>query len=172
MGNALPPIRITTAELAELSGCPATTVAFLVREGLLTPSVARGAGRGSAHAWNLADLVAATALTRVQRGVATAKVLRPLLDYFTSGRGLKLIETALHQKGQLLLLMSDSGVIEQTNDIAKFMEKTNSTVVHVVDAKHLIEDTLLAATEMTMIGRSKKPRQQPKRRRKTKKRKG
>ena len=161
----VPVARFTTSELATVSGLSAPTVAFLVQQGLLFPSLGYGVGRGRSHAWSFDDLVAATALTRLQKGVDSAKKLQPLMAYFRSPPGMRMIKGAVAQNDRKLLLISGDGQIEQGQDILGFMKRTKSTVVHVVDLGQLVEDVMLPAAEMTIMGRknNRRPPRAPRR---------
>ncbi len=145
----------STEELAAHTGLPAPTVKYLVKHGVLRPSVQQAKGRGHANVFSFRDVLAAQSLSCLQFDNALAKPLRKVVQFWASPEGEKLLREL---KGRpkddhepRVLLVTDKGVKVDAPP-SQLMKDDQTSTVYCLDARRLYRDVMVRATEAYMTG--------------------
>jgi hypothetical protein len=157
-------LRVTASQLSRLTGIPMGSIGYLVRNGLLAPSVRRATAQGQPHIFGLDDVAAA--ITIAQLGLpASSAAVRWLAAFWRSQAGRNLLgplgsDTERDPKAPgvlpthqlVVLLPTGEVVVEEDQPVLALTKKYACNVMHVVDVDRIANSSTVAAVK-TILGR-------------------
>jgi hypothetical protein len=146
-------------EVAKHARMPLATLGWLVKEGVLRPSVRQASGRGRTNLYDFQDVLSAMALTALRLPNARAKPLKLLVKFWRSSEGKELVRALVAEMAEReptddraprVLLVSNAGVVLD-GDVASVMRERNVSSVFCLDARAHVENLFRWSTETEVM---------------------